>query len=112
MGPPSNSGHRTREHPKEGVGSQALLSKKAFLREANKWSTEGRNLKRIQWEKYEGMTHNVLKIQKEIQGRQENETLGLKLIFFITVGEIHKYINKPHSAFICQRNFSFRKGVG
>lgn len=51
MGPLSNSGYRTREHPKEGVGSQASLSKKAFRREADKWSTETRNFKRIQWEK-------------------------------------------------------------
>lgn len=51
MGPLSNSEYRTREHPKEGVGSQASLSKKAFRREADKWSTETRNFKMIQWEK-------------------------------------------------------------
>lgn len=55
------------------------------------------------------MTHNVLKIQKEIWGRLENEKLCLKLATFIMVGKIHKYINKPHSAFICQRNFFFLK---
>lgn len=59
--------------------------------------------------RYERMTHNVLKIQKEIWGRQENEKLCLKLTTFTTVGEIHKYINKPYSAFICQRNFFFFK---
>lgn len=69
MGPPSNSGHRTREHPKEGVGSQALLSKKAFLREANKWNTEGRNLKRIQWGKYEGMTTQCTENTKRNTGK-------------------------------------------
>lgn len=40
--------------------------------------------------KYEGMIHNVLKIQKEIWGRQENEKMCLKLTTFITVVEIRE----------------------
>lgn len=37
------------------------------------------------------------------------EKLCLKLTTSITVREIHKYINKPHFVFICQRNFFFLK---
>lgn len=56
------------------------------------------------------MTHNVLKIQKEIWGRQENGKIVSEANnLYHSKGNTQIYINKPHFAFICQRNFFFLK---